>query len=1091
MRRSIMTLSPWLTSLVLVIAVGKTGPAAQVATGVALLPGQLAEGGPRFLVAAKESNTKDKQAPLDISRVPALKQRLDLNLRGVSVREAIIMIAREASLEIGFPDQLLPLDSRRVVLEARGITVAAAFTDVLLDAEIDVVFTDDGSAVLVRRPKGPAAGSINGKVTDAAGLPVKGASVSIEGTTIGALARDDGMYQIAQVPPGTHTLVARGIGYRPARRTVAIPDNDQVTVNFQLTIATTSLEKVVITGTPGATRVREIGHAVRSIDIEKELKDVPATNMQQLFQGREPGMVSIGTVGDAGASGLLVLRGMASLTLNNGPLIYVDGVRLNASQSALFQGAGGTGGPASSRLNDLNVEDIARVEIIKGASATTLYGSEASGGVIQIFTKRGARRPELAIHTELGANNMPRRFPLQHPDPKYPSANDLLTTGLVQNYALGLRGTAGNIAYFASSNYFQDNGSFPSNRVKRAGGRLNMSMNPMPTFSIDLSSLYQWSYTQLPPNNTNALGILLPLQFGNPYTSGTPEDPWGSRLGFPVNNALKFDHHESYNRFIGALTLDYQTLPSLRQRLTVGADIGSGNGVQYYPYGSVPTYPTGSKTERNGANVFANVDYVASWTAPVMAHVKSTLSVGGQLASQNNQTRTMTGTNFAIPGLETIGGSSTHTVGEIRTNSATGGVFLQEQVGLADRLFVTGGVRVDGSTSFGTNFGTQTYPKFGLSYIISDESWFDFSWVSSLKLRTAWGKAGKQPGAFDAVRTFTAARNGFGTVGLIQGNPGNAGLGPEVSTELEAGLDAELLNDRVQFRVTAYRQKTDGAILSLPSAPSGGFVGARLINAGAVENRGLESALDVTVLRRGNLEWGMMAAYAANSSKVLNIGGVESIVVDPAGISLRVGFPASARFFPVVIGYDANNLPIASADRRYIGPALAPITGSLASRVRWGPFNINANLQGAFGGYNHNTTAESRISLGTGEQYYRILIANNNDVNALELRQLRAMPRGYWTQKADWIKLREVIARYDVPSRFARGNPASVFVSGRNLGTWTNYPGVDPEVSSKFGNENTGCCIASGLQLGHDQNSTPQSRYVLVGMSLSLGMGRP
>src|SRR5690606_1650756 len=291
-------------------------------------------------------------------------------------------------------------------------------------------------------------GTITGVVVDRdTRQPIPSAQIMIPSIGRGVVAQANGRYLLRNVPPGTYEIEAQGIGYRTVSQTVQVADGQTVVVDFELPLSAIALDELVVAGSPaGVQRRRAIGTGIASIDVESKLRDAPVTRVHALLQGREAGVMSMASSGTVGAAGPLLLRGVTSLTQDNQPLIYIDGVRVDQSNVNMI----GLGGQVVSRLSDLNPQDIERMEIIKGSAATALYGSEASSGVIQIFTKRG--RPgetRYSLDTRIGANWIPKNLPKQHFDSKYPSANDLLKTGMHKEINASVRGGTETLGVYA------------------------------------------------------------------------------------------------------------------------------------------------------------------------------------------------------------------------------------------------------------------------------------------------------------------------------------------------------------------------------------------------------------------------------------------------------------------------------------------------------------------------------------------------------------------------------------------------------------------------------------------------------------------
>jgi TonB-dependent SusC/RagA subfamily outer membrane receptor len=392
--------------------------AASLAFWVALLsavPGARAQGvgadatrtGPRFLVALASSPSRT--APLDLERSPALGRRIALDLRDVSATDALAAIAQRSGVRLVYTEDILAR-AGRVTLQAESITTAAALTDVLVGAGVDLVFSADGEqAVLVRsaQPARRQLGTIVGRVIDARsreGIP--GAAVRIEGGNQGAMTGEDGAYRIANVAPATYTVSARRIGYAAARVQVTVVADQEVTADFALEAAATSLDQVVVTGTAGAEQRRSIGNAVAAVSAPEVLAKSASPNLGALLNARAPGVVVVPNSGRLGAGPNIQIRGRSSLSLDNSPLIYIDGVRVNndVGTGPGQQGYGSQNADVAGRLNDISPEDIESIEIIKGPAAATIYATEAANGVIQIITKKGQTgKPRITAQVQTGA----------------------------------------------------------------------------------------------------------------------------------------------------------------------------------------------------------------------------------------------------------------------------------------------------------------------------------------------------------------------------------------------------------------------------------------------------------------------------------------------------------------------------------------------------------------------------------------------------------------------------------------------------------------------------------------------------------------
>ncbi|MEP6990646.1 MAG: carboxypeptidase-like regulatory domain-containing protein, partial [bacterium] len=383
-------------------------------------------------------------------------------------------------------------------------TIAA--TAILLTTASLLVTPTSARAESHATARGPATAAwatiITGTVTDQrSGLPLPGAQVIIIGTATGAMTDDKGQYRIPGVPAGTVRLRVRLLGYGLVERSVTVQDGTPAVVDFTLSTSPLSLDAVVVTGTPGGTQVREIGNAVGRIDAAEIARTSPSLNVQQVIGQRDPGVVVQPAAGMVGAGSAIRIRGTSSLSLTNQPIIYVDGVRIDNSAAA---GPAIRQGRTASRLNDFNPEDIESIEIIKGPAAATLYGTEASNGVIQILTKRGkSGAPKLDVTLRTGTNYMQdpeERFRYtygKNPNTtqvdsfnifdyyKQLTGKSIFTNGNIGNVDGSVSGGSDAARYFASANYGVNHGIVDYNWENTAGTRLNLSLLPSAKWKLD------------------------------------------------------------------------------------------------------------------------------------------------------------------------------------------------------------------------------------------------------------------------------------------------------------------------------------------------------------------------------------------------------------------------------------------------------------------------------------------------------------------------------------------------------------------------------------------------------------------------------
>ncbi|MGH7558163.1 MAG: TonB-dependent receptor domain-containing protein [Gemmatimonadota bacterium] len=704
--------------------------------------------------------------------------------------------------------------------------------------------------------------TIQGAVTNENGQPLVGAQIQIVGTDRGAVTDPSGRYQVTDAPTGTVQLQAIYLGYRTEQRsaTLAVGDN---TVDFRLTSTPIELNTIVVTGTAGETQKRAIGNAVIEIEADEVIEKAPVTSLAELIQGCAAGAVVLPSSGSAGTGASIHLRGLSSITQTNQPLLYVDGVRVVNSHSDYAFDVGPdrfqVGGQGPSRLNDINIQDIESIEIIKGPAAATLYGTEAAAGVIQIITKKG--RPGETrwnvrgswVRVDLGNHDFPDNFGAVEPDavPEGPGVRVVETlpdgqlliannpiesireTGTYQEYDLSVSGGREDFTFYGSGHFMTEGGVTPANFAEKMGGRANLQWTPSEVFDLAVSTGYVNNEIRLPHNDNNIFGFwgnaLLSspafifveaganFEFGEPFT--------------PLSQVALIDSRLTNDRFTGSVTANFDPLPWLRNRAIFGIDVNAEENFQFIPFGAVANLsPRGEKKVVRQTAVDITLDYNGTVTWDLTPALQSNSSVGTQVTNENVDTVTAFGEDFPDPTVSTVSAAGRREGFETRIEDVTVGLYVQEQLAWQNRLFLTGAVRFDDNSAFGANFDFETYPKVSASWVVSEEPFFEIPVVDMLRLRAAYGFAGQQPAAFAEQRQFNAVaiRGGLPTVTPDQF--GNPDLGPERSREVEVGLDAGLWDDRIGVAVTYYDKVTEDALVARTVAPSSGFPSNQLAN---------------------------------------------------------------------------------------------------------------------------------------------------------------------------------------------------------------------------------------------------------------------
>jgi TonB-dependent starch-binding outer membrane protein SusC len=957
-------------------------------------------------------------------------------------------------------------------------------------------------------------GAISGRISSAENQPLPGAQVHLIGTGLGTRARDNGRYTIVNVPAGQYRLRAQMLGHRPVDDSITVIAGQTVTRDLTMQVAALALDELVVTGTAGAARQREIGNSIAQINMSNV--QAPTATVGDLLQGRAAGMTVMPSSAMAGSGSMIRLRGNVSVAMSNQPLIYVDGVRLRSDGYQRNVPPTGSdlrsGNDIASPLNDINPADIERIEIIKGAAATTLYGTEAAAGVIQIITKSGqAGRPVWTMEVHQGFSRAlkfgpdPSRAPPSDtvyacatvapsctgtvqayrdsfPDrfaglpergvsraggtSSYMFIDPWLRNGYRQRYSLSVGGGGEVLRYFVSGTLTDEDGVLPNDNEARKVIRGNFSFAPL----SDLLINWNTSYTRDRITNTaagnNAHGLTLNA-FRRDRNYASNDRPEVVALMLNQELTSEIDHLTT-----GA-TASWSPTPNFTNKLTVGWDQAQIENRNLRPFGFILA-PTGIISNRENTYRTLTFDYTGRYLFSLRPDLRSTLSWGGQSVETDVRETSAYGENFPGPGQPTVSSAGTKLGFEQRQRVINAGFFGQVVLDLRDRYFLTVGARVDGNSAFGSDFGLQTYPKAQVAWVASDESFWP-AWSPAMKLRAAWGQSGRAPGAFDAVRTWDPVGWG-GQPAFFPRNVGNADLGPERTTEIELGFDAALFGDRLTTELTWYNRETDRALFDVSQIPSLGFLDSQLKNVGAMESSGWEIVANAVVLRRGNLEWSVGGSVYTNDSKVTSLGGAADFLIDNFGWIMvgqpvpiiRTDFCIQNPDQPVPLNDAGVPTPVvispttANPNACNHGPNLPTHTYGVQTGLEL-PYGLSFRARGEYlGGHYmydgaaYNAVVRSVRWPGCYDFYTLQESGRAKDATALKTARCTvSLTRpDYFIYPADFFKLREVSLSVPIPERLLRGtSSARLTLAGQNLWKWLNddFPVFDPETGNNGG----------------------------------------
>jgi TonB-linked SusC/RagA family outer membrane protein len=965
-----------------------------------------------------------------------------------------------------------------------------------------VVCAVAAALLLLDSPAAFAQGSgrtIVGQVTEArSSLPVSGATLEVEGTRLGASADAEGRYRITNVAPGSRVVIARRIGFAEQRKTVTVTESGETRVDFALQPTAIALDQVVVTGTAGAERLREIGNSVATINVTKTVELGQPPTLTTLLNARAPAVLIQGVTGRLGAAPSIQIRGVSSLSQSNAPIIYMDGVRVTASTGlgAANGSFGQQGSSVGGRLNDINPEDIESIEVIKGPAAATIYGTDASNGVIQIITKKGAQgaRPQFSMQVQQGRvffRDAEGRLPTNYM--KDPNGNivawnavraerergsKLFSTGHAGSYTGALSGGRDQVRYYASASYDEETGIEPNNYVKQFA--IHTNLNVAPSDNLDFAGSLHFVDARNHLGTDQGLSAMLGAVLGHILLQPRAR---GFGLGYPpeVSREL-YDNMDFVDRFTTSGTVNYRPFSWMTNRLLMGLDYAGGDNRTLERFASpelaqflTPAQAAGRLGQTLRKTINVTVDYSGTAKKAITQALTSSSSVGVQAIRNESNSSGLGGMGFPAPGVETITSAATPLPQtQSYTLNTTVGAYAQERFGWRDRLFVTGAVRVDNNSAFGEDFKWITYPKADISWVVNEEPFWKWDrWVNTLRLRAAYGESGNAPSAFAALRTFSPIQGPGGTNAVTPGSLGNPNLKPERGKELELGFEATVM-DRLTLDYTHFSKRTVDQIVNQAVAPSSGFSGSVPTNLGRVDNHGHELVASLQALQRRNFDWEITATFASNENIVRDLGVVSGAVTS-CGTATRVGLPMDGYWCKRVVSADrapttnlATNvlcdggvdtvthtarpaIACAQAPFVYLGPSRHKTSGSVSNTITLGRrLRLYGLVDFRRGALRYLQDRELRCTGGGGaqlceenlypERFDPVVVAE-----VVGTARAQGIVDQYY-QDASFAKLREVSASYTLPTRFVpRAASASITLSGRELHTWTDFTGTDPE----------------------------------------------
>lgn len=1005
---------------------------------------------------------------------------------------------------------------RRFLLDHRRRVLGLALALALLPAAV--------SGAQAQQPQ------ITGRVTaEDVSQPLSDVRVIVLGTSVFTVTNAQGNFTLRGLPAGSYEVRVLRVGYQEQKKSVAVTaSGPAVTLNFSMVRTVVQLQAVVTTATGEQRRV-ELGNSVATIDAAKTVESGSVKNMGDLLVAKAAGVQILPSNMTAGGSRVRI-RGTSSLSLSNDPIYVIDGVRMTSTGGTGI----GVGGTAPSRVNDINPEEIENIEVVKGPSAATLYGTDAANGVVVITTKRGrAGAARWSVYGEQGViqdkNDYPTTYAILGHLPATPNVarrcwlyetalgtciedstsalnvfkdKDLtpIKDGWRWQGGAQVSGGTDAVRYFVSGEYESEAGPlsipdydrrrFDSLQVRiydymnrpnvaiKGSYRANINITPNPKLDIGVTSNFIKLDQRLPQVDNNVNSFWYNGTVGYGYKNAGPNYTARGSLGQPLQgwnlftpgDIFQYSTQQEIQRAINSATANWRPFSWLQNRADVGLDLSDRVDFQLCRFGECSDFGTNRlgrarDVRANIRNITINLGSTATWQFKPWLNFKTT--GGAQYVNYGFESSDAQGSTLP-PGAATPAAGTIPAIQSATTLTKTLGVFVEEQASLNDRLFLTAAVRTDQNSAFGTEFQRVYYPKGSLSWIVSDESFFPkLSWLSSLRLRSAYGASGVQPGPNDALRTFAVAATniaGAEVAGLRSALLGNATLKPERTTELEFGTDARFFSDRVNLELTYYDKTSQDALIAQTIAPSAGSAATTVLaNLGEVRNWGYEALLNAQLVSRRNFAWDATVSASRNSNELLTLGN------DAAGkpIPPIIGTSTQQRPGYPLNGYWQRGFSYNDANKDGI---IVPAEVTTETEVTFQGYSqprLELTFVNGFDLFNRRFRISSLIDHKSGykvlnseqqflcQQSLSCKATSSHDATLYE--QARAIAQRFKTpqttagymEDVTFTRIRELSATYNVESAWAqrllKAQSVGIVFAVRNLAVFTDWTGVDPE----------------------------------------------
>ncbi|RIJ50456.1 SusC/RagA family TonB-linked outer membrane protein [Maribellus luteus] len=966
--------------------------------------------------------------------------------------------------------------------------------------------------------------SVSGRVTDEKGEPLPGVTVLFKGTTNGTVTSFNGEYTLTDVTEGT-VLQFSFVGMTMQEVVVGA----QVSINVVMVANAIDIDEVVAVGY-GVIKKSDLTGAVSAIK-EDEFNAGVNGSIEQLVAGKVAGVQISQYSAEPGGGISVRVRGVTSVNAGNDPLYVIDG--LPVDNSSMFSGGGAASvgrNQARNPLNSLNTNDIESIEILKDASATAIYGARGANGVILITTKKGKQgQTTINYNINLGVQSVKDRYDLLTSQEYMKVINELsvaegkgtifspsdmasiagtdwqdqiFRTALIQEHNLSATAGDDNTTFFASFNYFNQEGVIKNTGIEKYIGRINLEqkIGEKTQIGINLNTSLINDNNSIDNSGDNEAGG--PLYAALLYDPTEPVYDENGELtissNLTVQNPIRLvkgiSSKNVTNRTFGTAYIEYNVSDNLQAKLNFGTDRATSRRDIYNSRLTFHGSGTGglaniATLERS--NVL--LEYTMTYTKPIGQN--NNLTVLGGTTYQSFSSRHFVGDISGFPADDlltnnfSLGNTDNDMLYSGRSENKLLSYLARVNYSIANKYLLTASFRADGSSRFGKNNQYGYFPSFAGAWKLSEEDFIPDLFYN-LKLRASWGQIGNESiGNYEFLTTLSpgdsyAVVNNSIVRGIEPSRVANPDLKWETTEQTDIGLDVAFFDGRISFTGDYFIKYTKDMLYNLPMPQSTGF-GSRRANIGKMKNNGIEFLLNTINIKTNRLEWSSSLNFTSIKNRVESLGGLNDVVGRYSII--REGEPLNAYYGYHVLGLfqegddiagsaqpdalpghpkfeDVNDdKKIDTKDLQIIGKPYADFIFGLQNSISYDRFQLDIFIQGQYGAdlinqnlveslypknFRRNRITTTALDRWTPENtnakwpsgVFSDDYGGNRTTNSLTV------------QDASFIRLKNVQLSYDIPvSRIKFMSSAKVFITGQNLLTISNYIGSDPEANANGG----------------------------------------